>query len=93
MLAAVHLAGVGFVVVAGEMDKAVENEDLQLNRKRVALLDGLAAGGGDADGDVARNFFRGFELWTRFKAGKERTSVGLFFPRKRRLRLRRAGQW
>ncbi len=59
LLAAVHLAGIGFVVVAGEVDKGVENEDLQLNRKRMALFDGLAASDGDADGDVARNPLRG----------------------------------
>ena len=31
LLAAVHLACVGFMVVAGEVEQAVENEDLQLN--------------------------------------------------------------
>jgi hypothetical protein len=36
-LAASHLAGVGFVVVAGEMKQAVKDEDLDFCGERVAL--------------------------------------------------------
>ena len=52
-----HLSGVEFVVVAGEMDKAVEHKDLKLCFKGVAARSALAAGGFDADGDVP---LRGF---------------------------------
>jgi hypothetical protein len=40
-LAAGHLAVVYFVVVAGEVEQAVENEDLDFRRERMALLGGL----------------------------------------------------
>ena len=52
-----HLAGVGFVIVAGKVNKAVENEDFYLSRKRMSLFEGLAARGFTADGDVAHCFF------------------------------------
>ncbi len=55
--AAGHLAGVGFVIVAGEVEQAVQDEDLDFGGERVALFRCLAARGGDADGQVAGNFF------------------------------------
>jgi len=56
-LAARHLAGVGCVVVAGEVQQAVQDEDFELCAKEVAVLSGLAAGGWNADGEVAGDFF------------------------------------
>ena len=55
--AASHLAGVGFVIVAGKMKQAMKDEDFDLIGKLVALGGGLAARRGNADGQVARNFF------------------------------------
>jgi hypothetical protein len=55
--AAGHAAGVGFVIVSGEMEQAVEDEDLELTGERVTLLRSLAASGGNADSEVAGNFF------------------------------------
>ena len=39
--AAGHLAGVGFVVVAGEMKQAMEDENFDFDGERMALFDGL----------------------------------------------------
>jgi hypothetical protein len=47
LLAAGHFAVVDFVVVAGEMEQAVKDEDFDFDGEGVALFDGLAAGGGD----------------------------------------------
>jgi hypothetical protein len=48
-----HLAVVGFVVVAEEMENAVEDEDLEFVGEGAAEFFGIAAGGGGGDGDVA----------------------------------------
>jgi hypothetical protein len=56
-LAAGHLAGVGFVVVTGEMEQAVKDEDFDFGRERMTLLAGLAQRGGDADGQVTGDLF------------------------------------
>jgi hypothetical protein len=55
--AAGHFSVVGFVVVSGEVEEAVEDEDFQFAGEGVALIGSLAAGGIDADGDVSRDFF------------------------------------
>ena len=55
--AAGHLACVGFMVIAGEMEEAVEDEDFDFGGERVALLDGLAERGRNGDGQVAGDFF------------------------------------
>jgi hypothetical protein len=47
------LAFVGFVVVAEEMEDAVEDEDLKLVGQGAAEFLGVAASGGGGDGDVA----------------------------------------
>ena len=56
-LAAGHQAGVGFVVVAGEVEQAVENQHLDLGGEGMALFEGLTERGGDRDGQVAGDFF------------------------------------
>ena len=48
-----HLAVIGLVVVAFEVEEAVEEEDLELVFGGVALLFGLFAGAGEGDGYVA----------------------------------------
>jgi hypothetical protein len=58
-LAAEHLAGVGFVVVAGEMEEAVQDEHLDFDGQGVALASRLAERGGRADGEVAGDAFTG----------------------------------
>jgi hypothetical protein len=57
LLAAGHFAVVGFVVVSGEVEQAVEDKDFQLAGEGVALSGGLAEGGFYADGEVAGVFF------------------------------------
>jgi hypothetical protein len=57
-LAARHLTGVRFVVVAGEVQEAVEDQDLNFRGKGVALFDGLAPCGSNADGEVAGDRMR-----------------------------------
>jgi len=52
-----HLASVGFVVMAGEMKEAVEDENFDLRRERVMLLDGLLSSGGDRDSQIANDLF------------------------------------
>jgi hypothetical protein len=54
-LAASHFAVVGLVVVTGEVEEAVEDEDLDFSGEGMALLGGLTAGGGNADGKIAGN--------------------------------------
>jgi len=55
--AAGHLAGVGFVIVTGEVEQAVEDEDLNFCRERMTLVNGLLERSGDGDGQVAGDFF------------------------------------
>ena len=55
-LAARHLSRVGLVVVSGQMEQAVEDEDFDFYGERMALFRGLALGGGDTDGEIAGNF-------------------------------------
>jgi hypothetical protein len=50
---AIHLAGVGLVVVAEEVEDAVEHEDAEFVWKRATEFSGIAAGSGGGDGDVA----------------------------------------
>ena len=59
------------MVVAGEVEQAVEDEDFDFRRERVALLDGLAERRGHTDGQVACNFFGGRTAnWTLRGEGK-----------------------
>jgi len=60
------------VVVAGEVEQAVEDEDLQFAGEGVALIGGLAAGGFNADGEVAG------QLFCANAFGGERENVGGF---------------
>ncbi len=55
--AAGHLAVVGLVVVTGKVQKTVQDEDFDLCRERVALLNSLTERRRNADGQVASNFF------------------------------------
>jgi hypothetical protein len=48
-----HFAVVGFVVFAGEVEEAVEEEDFCFLGKGVAIGFGLARGGFERDGEVA----------------------------------------
>jgi hypothetical protein len=50
---AMHLARVGFVIVAEKVEDAVEHEDAEFCGEGVAGRLGVAAGGGGGDGDVA----------------------------------------
>jgi hypothetical protein len=50
---AIHLAGVGFVIVAEEVEDAVEHEDAEFCGKRATCGLGVASRGGGRDGDVA----------------------------------------
>jgi hypothetical protein len=52
-LAAGHLAGVGLVVVAGQVQQTVENKHLDFSGERVALFGCVAQRRGDADGEIA----------------------------------------
>jgi hypothetical protein len=52
-----HFAGVGFVIVASEVEQAVKDENLDLGREGMALLDGLLARSGHRDGQVAGYIF------------------------------------
>jgi hypothetical protein len=54
--AARHLAGIGFVIVASQVEQTMENEDLDLDSQGVALAAGLAEGGRHADGEIAGYF-------------------------------------
>ena len=51
-----HFSFVGFVVFASEMEEAVEDEDFDFVLRRVGEGFGLAGGGFDGDGEVARVF-------------------------------------
>jgi hypothetical protein len=55
--AARHLAGVGLVVVASQMEQAMEHEYFDLGGEGMSLFDGLTEGGGNADGEVAGEVF------------------------------------
>ena len=48
-----HLAMIGFVVVTGEVEHAMKNEDLQFLREVVMEAAGVGGGDGGADDDVA----------------------------------------
>ena len=74
LFAAGHFAVVGFVVVAGEMEETMEDEDLQFTGEGVALIGGLAAGGFHADGQIAGHFFLALDEIL----GGERKHVGGF---------------
>lgn len=52
-LAAVHLAGVSFVIVAGQVQQSVQHQNLDLCSKGVSLRSCLAAGSGNTDGEVS----------------------------------------
>ena len=69
-----HLAGVGLVVVAGQMQHPMQYQYLQLHSKRVAAPSALAARCGNADGQIAGDFFL---AWERRIRG-EREHVGGF---------------
>jgi hypothetical protein len=73
-LAAAHLASIGFVVVTGQVQQAMENQDLKLDGQGVAQLRGLAAGSGNANGEVAGDPLRGFCVLEG--CGGEREHVG-----------------
>ena len=93
-LATSHLARVGFVVVAGKMEQAVENENFDFSRERVALLAAWRSAVGTLMARSPAIFsalgsVRCLEPGIAVSAGNESTSVALFLPRKRRLRLRR----
>ena len=49
-----HLALVGLVVETGEMEEAVKQEDAELVGEGVAVFGGLAGGGVEGDGEIAR---------------------------------------
>ena len=51
-----HFAVVSFVVFAGEVEEAVEDEDFDFVGERVAVGGGLAGGGFERDGEVAGVF-------------------------------------
>ena len=57
-----HLALVGLVVFAGEVEQAVEDEDLYFGVEGVVVGGGLAGGGVDGDGEVA-GVLRGYLGW------------------------------
>jgi hypothetical protein len=65
-----HLAGIGFVIVSGQVQQAVQDEDFQFGRQGVSLLDGLAKRRLHADGHVA------FFLVLDEIRGRERKNVG-----------------
>jgi hypothetical protein len=69
--AAGHLAFVSFVVVAGQVKQAVENEDFDFGHEGMVLLDGLPEGGGNGDGEVAGNFFGGSSRYRAFSGKRE----------------------
>jgi hypothetical protein len=73
-LPAVHPAGVGFMVVSGQMQKAVKDENLDLRRKRVSLASRLPASPVHADGNVACQLLFGSDPGDRF--GGESENVG-----------------
>jgi hypothetical protein len=75
-LAAGHLAGVGLMVVSGEVEQAVEDEDLDFGGEGVPLSCGLLAGGVDGDGQVAGRLFAAPDAWNWL--GGEREDVGGF---------------
>jgi hypothetical protein len=50
---AIHFAAIGFVIVAGEMQHAVKDQDAQFVGQAAIETTGVAARGGGRDGDVA----------------------------------------
>jgi hypothetical protein len=53
LLESAHLTAIGFVIVPGEVQHAVKDENFQLGEQIVADFGGLGAGGLERDGDVA----------------------------------------
>jgi hypothetical protein len=51
-----HFAVVGFVVLAGEVEEAVEEEDANFVAQGVAVGGGLTGCGFERDGEIARVF-------------------------------------
>jgi hypothetical protein len=72
----VHLACIGLVVVAGEVQESVEHQYLELHSQGVATRSALAPSGGDADRQIACDPFRG--LWVLEGRGGKRKNVGGF---------------
>ena len=66
------------MIVAGQMQQAVKNQDLKLDGQRVAQLHGLAAGSGNADGKVAGDPLRGFCV-SEGRGGERKHVGGLVF--------------
>jgi hypothetical protein len=55
-----HLAAVGFVVIAEQVQDAMENQDLEFARQRAVIFLCVATRGGGRDRDVAEKVgFRG----------------------------------
>ena len=52
-LAALHLAGIGFVIVAHQMQDAVKDQDAHFGFECAAEARGIRASDGRSDGDVA----------------------------------------
>ncbi len=82
-----HLAAIGFVIVTGEVQHAVKDQNLYLREQVVADAGGLGASRLKGDGDVAAP---GVSCVGRSagggSVGKESTSVGLSLRRNCRLR-------
>jgi hypothetical protein len=57
-LAAGHFAIVDFVIVASEMEQAMEDKHLDFRGERMALFRSLTQGSGHADGEVASDSTR-----------------------------------
>ena len=85
-LAASHPAGIGFVIVTGQVQQAVEDQHFQLGSKGVAACGALPASGFDADGHVARRLLRGPEAWD-WLGGKRENVGGLVLVQKAAVKL------
>ncbi len=70
LLEPAHLAAIGFVVVPGQMQHAVEDENFHFGEQVVADLGGLAAGALERNGDVAGSGASGTALRLRAPGGK-----------------------
>jgi hypothetical protein len=70
-----HLAGVGLMVFAGEVEEAVEQEDFYLGGKSIIKKCGLAGGGVEGDGEVACVL-----LGDLGRSGEAEDVSGLVFP-------------
>ena len=76
--AAGHLAVIAFVVVTGEMEQAMENQDLDLGGEGMALLDCLLERGGHGDGQVAGERFGGRSRYWAFGGKGENVGCLVF---------------